>query len=831
MIPQYKFYINEREVFPKWKDDVKLTVARESSQMFYRATLDGKFTLLGPDFDYIDKQPFETTFRVLVNFFTENPGEVTYSYTGKFYKTDCEFNADDKKVVFKVTTDDQYTEILKNYESEYDIIPMAPECAEISMTIRPVLQFYVYANSVGSSKVTNYMAGMYWEEDANYEDPTTDDLNRKYFFGEVYNQQGIDVSASTSNPPSEPIAGIYTETSPGSGRYQNESKTYEIWYRRGSYPFPNLSPYYWSCKRLRDGFMVINDQYCGRKDPWHPCKLNGAGMSGEVSFADSDFSIWARILFGPNSKAENYFDLYDRPVDDMTGQNWDYTRIAPLGGSGFIAVELSSETQAEPTEYGRSGLGGYFKKYQKSISMGGGEWYPIDRSQWGYFSMWIYPLPNLKVLQELGKVPKVIKDNYPIGSVIGKLLEKVAPNLSHYETDEYSQFLYGRNPYINETFRLLISPKSNYLKGQYDNSALSGKVTLQQIFKMLQSVYKLYWFVEGGKLRIEHVSYFTNGMGYGSSLRTGVDLTKTEDPRTGKSWAFGTNKWSFEKPEMPQRYEFAWADEVTGPFTGGALEVQSQFVESGRNEDISASPFTSDVDYMAVMSSFISMDGFALLAPVYSYLPSTLTTERYMSASGQPVADIRFDYLTYDYYGSSTQDRSVLISGFATSTIPLAIFLNSSGAVIGEFKRGSVMGTTYGKEPVLPPDGTTRIIVNKERGRAGECIGTFSLPINGSGMTWEGRDVTLQNYLASYLFTVPNFYIYNMPAETLIYNGRLREAMSVKPSLKQSIVVPGDAHVDPELGIKTGIGVGEVNKYSLNLTSRVADVDLLHRAR
>lgn len=834
MNPQYKFYLTadgtRQQVYPKWKDDVKFEISRESGQIFFRPSINGKFSLLGPDFDFVDTRQFETTFYVDIEFYTEDLVTPTYTYRGKFYKTDCEFNRDDKKVVVKITTEDEYTEILKNYESEYDIIPLAPEVAEVNMSIRPLLQFYVYANSVGSPKVTNYMAGMYWEEDAVEEDPTQEDIVNKYYFGKVYDQQGIDVSITPGNPPSEPINGQYEETSPGSGRYQDVNHRYEIWYTSRRF-VANIYMYYWNCKRLSDGFMVINNQYVGWQEPWGKVTLNGTGMSGEVSFADSDFAIYARIMVGPNSGLDNtggIIALYDRPIEDMTGSNWDYTRVAGLGGDGFIAVKLYTQTQSEPTEFGRSGLGGYFVRYQTPPSMGGGSWYPLDRSQWGYFSIWMVPLTNTEVLEIWGKAPKVIKDNYTIGSVIRVLLQKCAPSLMHYETEEYSQFLYGRNPLINQTFRLLMSPKSNYLKGQYDNAALSGKVTLQQILKMLKSVYNLYWFVDDGKLRIEHVSYFRNGRGYGGGLRTGVDLTKSADPRTGKPWTFGTNNWSFEKPEMPQRYEFAWMDEVTGPFTGGALEVQSTYVEAGRKEDISASPFTSDVDYMSVMASFISMDGFALLAPVYAYFSSTLTESQYFSKSGYPVSDIRFDYLTFEWGSSSGQ---VLVSGYGTASIPAVVFLNASGSVIGTALTGTSMGTSFGKEPVSPPEGTARIIVNKLKGEGGECIGTFSLPINSDSLTWDGRSVTLQNYLASFLYTVPTFFIYDMPSGTLLYNGQMIGSQSVQRLMKQPIVVPGDAHVDPELGIKTDLGVGEVNKYSLNLTSRMADVELLHPAR
>jgi hypothetical protein len=100
--------------------------------------------------------------------------------------------------------------------------------------------------------------------------------------------------------------------------------------------------------------------------------------------------------------------------------------------------------------------------------------------------------------------------------------------------------------------------------------------------------------------------------------------------RNGKKWAFGTAKYSYDKEDMPARYEFAWMDEVTKLFKGNPINVLSTFVKEDKVEEINIANFTSDVDYMLLAPEMCSKDGFALLQPLMEggdyVLPITGTT-------------------------------------------------------------------------------------------------------------------------------------------------------------------------------------------------------------
>ena len=96
----------------------------------------------------------------------------------------------------------------------------------------------------------------------------------------------------------------------------------------------------------------------------------------------------------------------------------------------------------------------------------------------------------------------------------------------------------------------------------------------------------------------------------------GIDLTERYVTRNGKPWAYASNQYEFDKPEMPARYQFGWMDDVTQSFEGFPIDIISKYVNQDNIEEITISNFTSDVDYMLLNPSACSSDGFALLAPV-----------------------------------------------------------------------------------------------------------------------------------------------------------------------------------------------------------------------
>ena len=221
------------------------------------------------------------------------------------------------------------------------------------------------------------------------------------------------------------------------------------------------------------------------------------------------------------------------------------------------------------------------------------------------------------ILEKKARKAYTLRDAFPVASCISVLLNQIAPGITHAATAEYSQFLYSdNNPISGLNFRLLVSQKTNIINGEYQQPAQKAPTTLQQFTNMLRDCFKCYWFIEDGKFKIEHIQYFRNGGSYSGGAILSHDLTKELNLRNGKPWAFNTSEYSFDKVDLPERYQFEWMDDVTAAFEGLPIQVISKYVTPGKVEEINISNFTSDIDMMLLNPGNMSSDGFALFAAV-----------------------------------------------------------------------------------------------------------------------------------------------------------------------------------------------------------------------
>ena len=155
--------------------------------------------------------------------------------------------------------------------------------------------------------------------------------------------------------------------------------------------------------------------------------------------------------------------------------------------------------------------------------------------------------------------------------------------------------------------------------GDYQTPVQKAPATLKQFLDMLRNTFQLYWHIEGNKFCIEHISYYRNGGTYAGNPVVGYDLTQLENIRNGQKWAFGTSEYSFDKENMPERYQFTWGDDVTDAFEGQPMQIVSRYVQPGKIEEINIGGFNPDIDLMLLNPEAMSQDGFALFAAVYNY--------------------------------------------------------------------------------------------------------------------------------------------------------------------------------------------------------------------
>ena len=706
-----------REVYPKYKDDLSKDWELESNQRFYRAKLSGKLSFIRDDYNYIAAQPFDTEFIYRIE--QSDDGGISYFpyFTGKFMKTDCEFNQDDQKITVQPDAYDQYNDTLAGLEKEYNLIELAPEIVPMKLQRRPLIQIYIPGDTV----VSCFLGGNYWEQDANATTNKSDLVNKYYFALDTMLKE---VNITVNGAPSD-ASGLYG----GRMTFQSNNNNWVGTIYKGDSKYQLVLtqtqqglPWYYiatvELRRTADQVVLFRYQKTTQGDFDNldfTMNAVGGGATGTATAEMATYNVFARYVTDNYQPAGSSVHAYEIPTDDIVEDNRNYRYAI---GYAFGVAYLSNQYSNVPTQWGIRDDGTYFVP---PYSIWGQQFFPIARSTWRYASIWFGFSSFDWITERQWRQPYTLRDTNPLSSVISVLLKQFAPGITHEATEEYSRFLYGASQPIGYyRFTLMLSQKSNVLKGDYDRPAQKAPITLQQVTNMLRDCFRAFWYIEDNKFKIEHIEFFRNGGSYyGATI--GTDLTQLQNIRNGKNWSFATNKWSFDKVDLAERYQFEWMDDVTKAFEGEPIQVISKYVTPGKVETINISNFTSDVDYMLLNPGDISQDGFALFAAVN----------------------------------------------------------NGSG---------------------------------------------LELPF----IEWHlnGLDYFLQNGILSMLYIQPNYYPYDLPANNVLINGQQFYAYGIERKKKQTLNYPSIDDPDPMKLIKTGIGNGQVEKISVNLSSRMNKITL-----
>ena len=615
MNPIYRFTLSanggdERAAFPVYRDDVSKDFELQTNQEFYRAKLSGKLTFVRDDYDFIASQSFDTQFGIKI-YISYDAGQTWTEYwAGNFWKTNCTFNADDKNVTLTPDVVDRYNDVLAGMEKEYNLIDLAPAIVPVKLDKRPMIQMYV----PGQSVIGCFLSGMYWEQECEPESDTaklTQVGDGKLNF--AFNKAARIVDVTQQGTPA--IADVFMGdpyTGAGVTDYVNGAYKFERVYSSTS----GGSGEYFYIKRVSDDQIMWWVAFVNVAPRTYPIELTlqpyeGSGATGDVKIYIHDIEVYARYIC--DTPMFGSVATYTLPDDDIVENNRNYSRV--IGYYFPDTVFFTANLSETPTPWGLYQPGKYYE--QPSGSWYFGEFYPISRNAWGRISIWFAFFAFDWLVEQQGRQEYTLRDAFPLASVISVLLAQVAPDLTHLETTDYSQFLYGTNPLLGINQRIFITPKSNMVTLGYDQPAQKAPITLKRVLDMLRDCFRCYWFVDDqNRFRIEHIEYFRRGGAYTGTPVVGRDLTVEQVTRNGKKWAFGTSEFKFDKPEMAARYQFGWMDDVTQLFDGNPLEIVSKYVNPENIEQIDISQFTSDVDYILLNPGEISKDGFVLLSAI-----------------------------------------------------------------------------------------------------------------------------------------------------------------------------------------------------------------------
>lgn len=620
---------------PIWKD-LNIDYTKESNQIFFRRKLNGKLTFVREDYDYIMNSNFETKF--LIDIYKDN----ALYWSGSFCKTDCEINVDSKAIIVTPEVEDQYTKILAGLENKQDLIQLAPAYENVKAWKRPIFQFYIAgANKIGCSQM-----GIYWEQEATPTSYNYNTLHYTYKFNELRSYYFFEIDeASNQN-----LKGGYF------GANKIHVSTWEwrtdcIGYNRNG----SASGYkieYWEIQM--DQTLYQYDAYLkdGQGNILYSAgDINFSGFwlvnpndsSDKIYVTGKWISVWGRVVADTIDEADpSQYELPNPDITDTSG----YKYGKPLSNSGTHGfqnfVTASYGFQSDATQWGKyydeyNSLIGYYKRPSTDYE-------PISEDSWDGLAIWMdgskWSLINLQNNYLCKQIN--FARSYSFADSLRRLLQAVDPDLDFQLTTAYSDLLTNK---IEQT--LYITPKSNAKKPDFDIPAQKAPTTLKTFLDALRMMFQAYWFVENGKLRIERIDYFMNGGSYTNPANVGRDLTEEVVTRNGKAWAFCSNKYTFDKPNLPERMEFGWMDEVTDIFAGKALVMESPFVSKGNIEQISVVDITSDINIILLRPDSITDDGFAILS-----CNSSKEVINWNKSTGYYIQNgmLSFDYLQRYYY-------------------------------------------------------------------------------------------------------------------------------------------------------------------------------------
>lgn len=601
---------------------LKKKYAKESGQQFFRETLEGDIVLTKDDYEYIRNSNLESVFIFIITKYMPAAEGYKIYFQGTFTKTDCVFDTSRKTCKPKISPLDDYTEFLAAYENTYNLIGLTPRITRVSASLRPIIQSYIR----GGSTISYFFAGTYTEQDVIevIDDPA--ELTGTYHFAFVKVGSEINITDLTG------------DNADGNGAYAGggESGTWSNkngWYLQASmHIYDKGWAIFWlynaSGDRVAgcayDYYSSVNHT-TGDEQGWyiepgsHTAYLysdfeEGTGTGEAHTGTLSTFiiyPIYQRIL--TNRTSIDSKPTYEIGASDMAVSNINYKRcIGLLGGNYFFSTKISDE----PTMFGINDYNEYFDN--KFIPPSQGQWRPLPvcRSTWGNSSTWYaFDELNYPALDASARSGLIIKDTYLIQDAIQAFLSKVSPGIRHEGIASYSRFLYDTNTPFSDMSRFYVSiaPKSNVLKGNYDQPAQKAEISLKDILDMLRQCFNCYWFISSGQLRIEHLYWFYNGGSYSTEPRLQFNLTNIYDQFNNKKPEYFQSELSYDRNLLAKRYEFGWMDNSTELFDNVTIDVKSNYVPQDKTEDITPLKFSADIDYMLAYPENFSEDGFALL--------------------------------------------------------------------------------------------------------------------------------------------------------------------------------------------------------------------------
>lgn len=619
------------EANPHYK---KLTkkVSKESNEMFYRDSLTGDITFHNADFDAISGMALTSK-----GVFIIAKGNKSFMYKQEFSKVDFEIDYFRKSAKLKLKTTDIYTDILAKRDKKFNITKIGAAIARVAIQQKPAIQLYV----MGSSVISSYYNGSYSEDAVDSPQDDFKTLVKDYRFAYCASVQEFEIEGipdSVLNGVYSGHSGSYSNANGCTATFQTTSDTIN---GRLLLYLPDGSLYCYSKFTSKYNATDFSDISLTEMHEMYPHCIYFSSLPVDISgytffrSVDNNVTSFANPVEG-SIKNIITDHIVGRVISAVRGGN----TITIPGGSSVTTQDLREDdfaysgrnyksaipfeatvystavTSDKPTEYG---FNDYNKYFTDDFSGAPGKVWPLGKSLWGNASIWYANPSNFKVLIRATVTNAPINDTYTLQTVINKLLEKNELPIEHRNAD--SKFLYDDTDPVLQTSRwknILLTPITNILKSDYTQAAQRGDISLEMIFDMLRKVFNCYWYIEDGRLKIEHISFFLNNKSYSVFLTptAKLDITALTDQFNAIPYSYGQHKLSYDTKDLASQYIFSYPEETTEAFTNVKLNMQKvPYVDPSVDEEVKVEMFSADIDSMMLKPDDFNNDNLALLCP------------------------------------------------------------------------------------------------------------------------------------------------------------------------------------------------------------------------
>ena len=327
------------------------------------------------------------------------------------------------------------------------------------------------------------------------------------------------------------------------------------------------------------------------------------------------------------------------------------------------------------------------------------------------------------------------------------------------------------------------------------------------------------------------MEWFRRGGTYEAQMQIGTDLTTLCNIRNGKPCDYTQNQYSYDKEQMPSRYEFAYMDECSDIFDGKPINVLSEFVDESKKEDINVPNITTDIDYMLLVPNEISEDGFVLFAAH----PAEAITDNLDypfegygievgGKGGYAVPRINVDAL------ARGKEATLVLTASGGGTGHVSWFDDAGEKLTTPDISFRADGTMRSLSVTIPATAAQLAIYASElvqaRVQSLTVEGMCQLPF--TRIYYDGAEHLAQNGELAMPYLQPWCWVYDMPAPALEINGQYAGAQSIQRLKKQSLKYPAGLSPDTSKLVKTSVGAGVITKISVTLGSLTGNVTLQH---